>query len=69
VDNPSIQLADLPDVMTVVEAARLLRLGRNGVYEAIHRKEIPSIKIGRKILIPKAALVRMLADAGEATEP
>jgi len=54
------RLNELPDVMTVSEAGAALRLGRNGVYEAIRRGDIPSIRIGRRLLIPKAALVRML---------
>jgi excisionase family DNA binding protein len=50
------RLADLPDVLTVREAARLLRVGRNSVYEAVRRNELPSVRIGRRLLIPKHAL-------------
>ncbi len=46
---------------TVEEAAKLLGIGRNQAYEAVKRKEIPSVTIGRRILIPTAALRRMLA--------
>jgi excisionase family DNA binding protein len=47
-------------VMTVDEAAKRLRISRNGAYEAVRRGEIPSIKIGKRILVPRAALERML---------
>ena len=56
-----------PDVLTVEEARKRLRLGRNAIYDAITRKEVPSIRLGRKILIPRLALDRMLR--GEGTAP
>ena len=52
-----------PDVLTPVEAARLLRLGRNSVYDAIARGEVPAVRVGRRLLVPKAALQRLLACA------
>jgi excisionase family DNA binding protein len=45
---------------TVEEAARLLGIGRNHAYEAAKRGEIPCIKIGKRIVVPKAAIDRML---------
>ncbi|MBI3910326.1 MAG: helix-turn-helix domain-containing protein [Armatimonadetes bacterium] len=53
-------------VLTVAETARELRLGRSATYEAVKRGEIPSVRIGRRILIPVAALERLLAEAGRA---
>jgi excisionase family DNA binding protein len=47
-------------VITVNEAARLLRISRGAAYEAAKRKEIPTIRIGRRLLVPLAALERML---------
>ena len=49
--------------MTVEEAARVLGVGRNKAYEAAHRGEIPTIKIGKRILVLKEPLKRMLAGA------
>ena len=43
------------------EAAKLLGIGRNQAYEAAKRGEIPSIKIGKRVVIPKAALDKMLS--------
>lgn len=39
---------------TVAEARKRLPLGRTAFYDAIRRKEIPSIRVGRRILIPIA---------------
>lgn len=48
------------DVLTVPEAAKLLRVGRNGLYEAIRRGEVPHRRIGRKILFSQTAVMRWL---------
>ncbi|TPM11530.1 helix-turn-helix domain-containing protein [Mesorhizobium sp. B2-3-11] len=50
--------------LTIVEASRRLGIGRNQAYEAARKGEIPSIKIGKRLLVPKVALERMLS--GEA---
>jgi excisionase family DNA binding protein len=47
-------------VLTVKEVMVELRMSRNAIYEAISRREIPSIRVGRKILIPRALYDRML---------
>ena len=46
--------------VSVEQAGRELGIGRNQAYEAIRRKEIPSIRIGKRLLVPRAALDRML---------
>ena len=43
------------------DAARALGLGRNATYEAIARGDIPSVRIGKRILVPVKALERLLA--------
>ena len=47
-------------VWTVAEVGKILRLSRGATYEAIRSKQIPSIQIGRRILIPRAALERLV---------
>ena len=46
---------------TVQEAAELLRIGRNTAYEAVRTGAIPAIRIGRRIVVPAAALNHLLA--------
>lgn len=53
------------ETLTVPEAARILGIGRNGAYEAIHRGEIPVLRIGRRFLVPRAALEQLLESTGE----
>lgn len=50
------------------EAARILGIGRNAAYEAARTGEIPTIRIGHRILVPRAALERMLQTAGQGGE-
>lgn len=45
---------------TVPEAAKILGIGRNSAYEAARRGQIPTIVIGKRILVPAAALELML---------
>lgn len=47
-------------VMTVSEAAAVLRISRNAAYAAVKRGEIASIKIGRRILIPRPGIEKLL---------
>ncbi|MEK7352915.1 MAG: helix-turn-helix domain-containing protein [Chloroflexota bacterium] len=45
---------------TVNETAKILGIGRNSAYEAVARGEIPVIKVGKRLLVPKAALEKLL---------
>ena len=56
---PDITNSQSP-VLTVEEARLLLRLSRNSMYAAIARQEVPQLKIGRRILIPRKALERLM---------
>jgi len=47
--------------LTVDETAKCLGIGRNSAYEAIARGEIPVVKVGKRLLVPKAALEKLLA--------
>ncbi len=46
--------------LTVPEAGRFLGLARASAYEAAHRGDIPTLRVGRRLLVPTAALRRML---------
>ena len=46
--------------MTVEETALALGLSRNSCYQAVEMGSIPSIRIGKRILIPRYALEKIL---------
>ena len=50
--------------ISVPEAGRRLGIGRNSSYEAAARGQIPTIRIGRRILVPLIAFDRLLEQAG-----
>lgn len=55
-----MMIMDENPVLTVEEAGRLLRLSRGSAYEAVRRGDIPTIRIGRRLLVPRARLMAML---------
>ena len=46
--------------VTVPEAAEMLGISRNFAYQLVREGKLPSIRFGKRILIPKAALEKML---------
>lgn len=56
-----------PDVLTVEEAAQILRIGRNSAYGLARRwidsggeEGLPAIRLGRCLRVPRSALERLL---------
>jgi excisionase family DNA binding protein len=49
--------------LTVEEAAKLLGVGRGTAYEAVRQGEIPAIRIGRRVLVPRARLFELLGES------
>lgn len=56
--------SDEPLALSVMETAKILGVGRSSVYEAIRTGQIPSLRFGKRILVPRAALNKVLAQAG-----
>lgn len=52
--------------LDIEEAAKLLGIGRKCAYAAARSGGIPTIQIGRRRLVPKAALMRLIDSAGGA---
>lgn len=55
--------SDTQQLMTVGEAATWLRCSNDCIYDAVRREEIPAIRVGRLIRIPKSALLTLAASA------
>lgn len=51
------------EALTVEEAALCLGIGRKQAYEAIARGDIPSLRLGRRILVPTRSFHRWLESA------
>ena len=55
-----------PLTVSIPEAAQALGIGRNSAYEAAARGEIPTVRIGARLLVPTRALDALLDGAVEA---
>jgi excisionase family DNA binding protein len=53
-----------PQILTVAETAKLLRKGRNAIYEAVASGELPALRIGRTIRIDRRVVDRLLEGKG-----
>ena len=54
--------------LTVDEAHRIIgkdKISRGGFYAAISRREIPHLRLGHRILIPRHAFLKWLESAGQ----
>lgn len=56
---------DLPLTITVEKAGELLGIGRRTAYRAAATGELPTVRIGRRLLVPTTRLLRLLDGADE----
>lgn len=54
---------DEPLTLSVQATAKILGVSRGSAYEAIRTGQIPSIRFGKRIVVPRAALNRMISQA------
>jgi excisionase family DNA binding protein len=61
-DEENTPQPDPPDrlTLTVDEAAYLLNISRGLAYELVARGELPAIRLGRRIVIPRVAMEELL---------
>ena len=50
-------------VWTVEEAARLLGISRAHAYDLVARDELPHLRLGRRLVVPKHAIEALFARA------
>ncbi len=56
------------EVVDVETAAKRLGIGRQAGYAAVRRGQIPALRFGRRLVVPVAALERMLETGQSARE-
>ncbi|MGH9068888.1 MAG: helix-turn-helix domain-containing protein [Acidimicrobiales bacterium] len=56
-------------MLSVEEAARALGISRGLAYELVARGELPHLRLGRRIVVPRIALQALLARAVEPSWP
>jgi excisionase family DNA binding protein len=58
--NEQKPIQDAPELLRVIEAAQLLALSRTKVYEMAEREEIPVLRIGTTVRIPRRKLLEWI---------
>ena len=53
-----------PLTYTVTEVARALGISRSTAYECVHRGEIPTIRFGRRVVVARTTLEKLLSASG-----
>ncbi len=61
--HPALDALDGRLTVTVEEAASILGLGRSAAYEAARRGQLPTRRLGRRIVIPVPLLLDWLGVA------
>ena len=57
-------VGQISPVLTVEEAAAILRISRGSAYEGCRRGDIPTLRIGRRVLVPRARLMALIEGGG-----
>ncbi len=62
--HPSVHPSEMPLLVAVPDAARLLGIGTTLAWDLVRAGGIPSVKLGRRVLVPRAALERLVGMSG-----
>jgi excisionase family DNA binding protein len=68
IDARPTDWSQVPVVLDVQAAGRLLGLGKNATYQALAAGELPSLRIGRRLLVPRDRLRAMLENVKTAPD-
>jgi excisionase family DNA binding protein len=58
-------LAEYGELLTMDEVCVVLQLSRNTVYELARSGDVPTIRLGRQLRTPRAALEDMIGHSAE----
>lgn len=61
--SDNILFSEYPDVVTVDDLQKMLKIGRNSAYDILKAGLIKTIKIGKRYIIPKQSVINFLATA------
>ena len=61
--SDNILFSEYPDVVTVDDLQKMLKIGRNSAYDILKSGLIKTIKVGKRYIIPKLSVINFLATA------
>ncbi len=62
-------LENLPPTISVEEAGQLLGVSRRSAYRAAENGQLPTLRLGRRPLVPTPRLLAMLGVTSEGSDP
>lgn len=61
-ENRITNIEELPLSLTAKDIAKVLGVSLEHAYTLIHRKEFPSVQIGKRLVVPKLAFAKWMED-------
>ena len=61
--SDNILFSEYPDVVTVDDLQKMLKIVRNAAYDILKAGLIKTIKVGKRYIIPKQSVINFLATA------
>ena len=61
--SDNMLFSEYPDVVTVDDLQKMLKIGRNSAYDILKAGLIKTIKVGKRYIIPKQSVINFLATA------
>lgn len=60
-----MKLDDLPPTLTIEQAGELLGISRRSAYRAAATGQLPTLRLGRRLLVPTPRLLQLLGSVPE----
>lgn len=51
---------DYPEILNAEEVAKILRISRQGAYNLLNSHDFPTLKVGRRLMVPKSKLINWI---------
>lgn len=56
---------NIPNCLTADDIQAILKISRAGVYTLMHREDFPTIRIGKRMLVPEDKFVQWLDEQSQ----
>ena len=60
--QPSSPFEHVPDILNAQQLAEVLGISRAGAYQILNSKDFPTLRIGKRMLVPKDKLLAWIDD-------
>ncbi|MGI8575305.1 MAG: helix-turn-helix domain-containing protein [Egibacteraceae bacterium] len=60
-----MSLSELPPTISIERAGEIIGVSRRSAYRAAERGQLPTFRVGRRLLVPTARLLDLLGVSGD----